>query len=197
MLTTDVFSTLLALVVQECSENVNFDFESKARRLREATLYRARSILGESRSWVMLTYVNFCCRRPMDELYEWCYMRVYDACSNAVCRYQSILSSWKRKGINKKKNESDLIVYIASKLNKSPSLSLFSFSDSQMLVPFLDFKEQIWSQVSCSEHVHGSINPRNPGSCTASGDAAPIVPGRGKLQKMDVGNRSWWCIVLN
>jgi len=35
---------------KECSENVNFDFESKARRLREATLYRARSLLQRART---------------------------------------------------------------------------------------------------------------------------------------------------
>ena len=54
---------------QECSENVNFDFEPKKRRLKEAT-HRARSILVNldlthvglhwACSWVMLTYVNFC-----------------------------------------------------------------------------------------------------------------------------------------
>lgn len=70
---------------------------------------------------------------------------------------------------NQQKKESDLIVYIAS---KQTSLLFFRF--------FSDLSLKFWypliCQVSCSEHVHGSINPNpNPGSCTASGDAAPIV----------------------
>ena len=87
----------------------------------------------------------------------------------------------KESTTKKENNASDLIEKIWKEISKSSTFCRFFSVD----------------EVSCSEHVHGSINPQNPGSCTASGDAAPIVPWfLGKRRKRWMWETGGWCTVF-